>query len=165
MVLDLDKNLLEQLALQTPPKALDDSYAAAGALKQPVEAEILDAFCRMAELLAAPERIPVLAPMIVKEIHYRLLVGPNGGHLRSLYALGSPNNQITRAISWLKQNLRASIPVEELATRVGMAPSTFHRRFKKITGVSPVQFQKRMRRHEAQRLLLNDNLDVGSAHP
>jgi AraC-like DNA-binding protein len=163
IVLDLDKAMLEQLALQTPHKVLDDNYVAKGALKQPVESEILDAFFRMVELLDAPERIPVLAPMIVREIHYHLLTGPNGRHLRSLYALGSQNNQITRAIAWLKQNLTAAILVEELAERVGMAPSTFHRRFKEITGISPVQFQKRMRLHEAQRLMLTDNLDVSSA--
>jgi AraC-like DNA-binding protein len=163
MVLDLDKSLLEQLALQTPHNALDDNYVVGGALKQPVEAGILDAFFRLVELLDSPERIPVLAPMIVKEIHYHLLMGPNGSHLRSFYALGSQNNQITCAISWLKQNLTASILVEELAERVGMATSTFHRRFKEITGLSPVQFQKRMRLHEAQRLMLTDNLDVSSA--
>jgi transcriptional regulator GlxA family with amidase domain len=117
----------------------------------------------MVELLDTPERIPVLAPMIVKEIHYLLLTGPNGSHLRSFYALGSQNNQITCAIAWLKQNLTASILVEELAEQVGMAPSTFHRRFKEITGMSPVQFQKRMRLHEAQRLMLTDNLDALSA--
>jgi AraC-like DNA-binding protein len=162
MVLDLDKNLLEQLALQTPHKTLNDSYVVRGALKQPVESEILDAFFRMVELLDTPEQIPVLSPMIVKEIHYRLLMGPNGSHLRSFYALGSQNNQITSAISWLKQNLTASILVEELAEQVGMTPSTFHRRFKEITGLSPLQFQKRMRLHEAQRLMLTDNLDVSS---
>jgi AraC-like DNA-binding protein len=163
LVLDLDKSLLEQLALQTPHNAVGDSYAAGGALKQPVESGILDAFFRMVELLDTPERIPVLAPMLVKEIHYLLLMGPNGSHLRSFYALGSQNNQITCAISWLKQNLTASILVEELAEQVGMAPSTFHRRFKEITGMSPVQFQKRMRLHEAQRLMLTDNLDASSA--
>lgn len=163
LVLDLDKNLLEQLALQTPHKAVDDNYVAGGALKQHVESGILDAFFRMIELLDSPERIPVLAPMIVKEIHYLLLMGPNGNHLRSFYALGSQNNQITSAISWLKKNLTASILVEELAEQIGMAPSTFHRRFKEITGMSPVQFQKRIRLHEAQRLMLTDNLNVSSA--
>jgi AraC-like DNA-binding protein len=163
MVLDLDKSLLEQLALQTPHKAVDDNYVAGGALKQPVEPAILDAFFRLAELLDAPERIPVLAPMLVKEIHYLLLMGPNGSQLRSFYALGSQNNQITCAISWLKRNLTVSILVEELAEQVGMAPSTFHRRFKEITGMSPVQFQKRLRLHEAQRLMLTDNLDASGA--
>jgi AraC-like DNA-binding protein len=163
LVLDLDKSLLEQLALQTPHKAVDENYVAGGALKQPVESEILDAFFRLVELLDAPERIPVLAPMIVKEIHYRLLMGPNGSRLRSFYALGSQNNQITCAISWLKRNLTVSILMEELAEQVGMAPSTFYRRFKEITGMSPVQFQKRMRLHEAQRLMLTDNLDASSA--
>jgi AraC-like DNA-binding protein len=163
MVLDLDKSLLEQLALQTSHKAVDEHHVVGGALKQPVDPGMLDAFFRMVELLDTPERIPVLAPMIVKEIHYLLLVGPNGSHLRSFYALGSQNNQITCAISWLKNNLTASILVEELAEQVGMSPSTFHRRFKEITGMSPVQFQKRMRLHEAQRLMLTDNLDASSA--
>ena len=163
LVLDLDKNLLGQLALQTPHNFLGDSHIAGGVLKQPVEPEIFDAFFRMVELLDAPERIPVLAPMIVKEIHYLLLMGPNGGHLRSFYALGSQNNQITYAISWLKQNLTASVLVKELAEMVNMSPTAFHRHFKGITGMSPVQFQKRMRLHEAQRLMLTDNMDASGA--
>jgi AraC-like DNA-binding protein len=163
LVLDLDKSLLEQLALQTPHTALDGGYGAGGALKQPVDAEILDAFFRMVKLLDTPERIPVLAPMIAKEIHYLLLAGPNGGHLRSFYALGSQNNQITCAIAWLKQNLAASIPVKELAERVTLSPGTFHRHFKRITGMSPVQFHKRMRLHEAQRLMLNGGMDASGA--
>jgi AraC-like DNA-binding protein len=163
MVLDLDKNLLAQLALEIPQQARDNTSVAGSVLMQPVESGILDAFFRMEELLDTPKRISVLAPMIVREIHYHLLIGPNGCHLRSLYSLGSQNNQITRAISWLKQNLTASSPVENLAEQVGMAPSTFHRRFKEITGMSPVQFQKRMRLHEAQYLMLTDNIDVSRA--
>jgi AraC-like DNA-binding protein len=163
MVLDLDKNLLAQLALEIPHKPLENNAVAGGLLTQPIESGILDAFFRMVELLDAPERIPVLAPMIVKEIHYRLLIGPNGSCLRSFYALGSQNNQITRAISWLKHNLTASVLVEEMAEQVNMAPSTFHRRFKEITSMSPVQFQKRMRLHEARRMMLADNMDASGA--
>ncbi|GFH63443.1 MAG: AraC family transcriptional regulator [Candidatus Desulfovibrio kirbyi] len=163
MVLDLDKNLLAQLALETPHKSLENGSAAGGLLIQPVESGILDAFFRMAELLDTPERIPVLAPMIAKEIHYYLLIGPNGSLLRSFYALGSQNNQITHAISWLQQNLTASVLVDELAEQVNMSPSTFHRRFKEITSMSPVQFQKRIRLHEAQRMMLTDNIDASRA--
>jgi AraC-like DNA-binding protein len=159
----LDKNMLAQLSLEISQQTNDNTAINGGVLTQPVESGILDAFFRMEELLDTPERIPVLAPMIAREIHYHLLIGQNGRQLRSFYSLGSQNNQITRAISLLKQNLAAFVPVENLAGLVNMAPSTFHRRFKEITGMSPLQFQKRMRLHEAQRLMLADNIDASRA--
>lgn len=163
LVLDLDKDLLAALALQTPHKPLDDGYAACGALRQPPDPEIFDAFFRLLGLLDTPERVPVLAPMLLKEIHYLLLMGPNGSRLRSFYALGSQNSQITYAISWLKQNLAISIQIEELAALANMSLTAFHRKFKAVTGLSPIQYQKRMRLHEAQRLMLTSNMNVANA--
>jgi hypothetical protein len=122
----------------------DDNYAAGGALKQPVEPEIPDAFFRMVELLDTPERIPVLAPLIVKEIHYHLLIGPNGGCLRSFYALGSQNNQITRAISWLKQNLTASILVAgSFFSEAAETGYTEHGKANPVTGINKYKEHKR----------------------
>ena len=161
--IDLDRNLIAQLALEIPYKGLDAGGVVRGVHVQPLEADLLDAYLRLAELFDQPERLPVLGPMILREIHYLLLTGPNGHRLRSFHTAGSQANHVARAISWMKQNLAASVHVDELAGKVNMAPSTFHRHFKEVTTLSPVQFQKRIRLHEAQRLMLMQDMDASSA--
>lgn len=161
--IDLDRGLIAQLALEMPPPRLENGPAVKGMLVQPLDSELLDAFVRLAGLLDAPEKLAVLGPMIVREIHYLLLLGPNGLRLRSFHTLGSRGNQVAEAITWLKRNLAAPVQVEELAEKVNMAPSTFHRHFKGVTSLSPIQFQKRLRLHEARRLMLNHGLDAGGA--
>ena len=163
IAIDLDKNLIAQLALEIPHKPIDGGGVVKGVHVQPLDAGTLDAFLRLAELFEVPEKLAVVGPMIVREIHYLLLVGPNGHRLRSFYTLGSQGNQVAQAISWLKQNIATAIQIEELAEKVNMAPSTFHRHFKEVTALSPLQFQKRLRLHEAQRLMLMHDMDAGSA--
>jgi AraC-like DNA-binding protein len=163
IAIDLDKNLITQLALEIPHKSFDAGIMVKGIHVQPLDADLLDAFLRLAELFNAPERLSVLGPMIIREIHYLLLTGPNGHRLRSFHTVGSQANQVAQAISWLKQNLATTVHVGELAERVNMAPSTFHRHFKKITTLSPLQFQKRLKLHEAQRLMLTQDMDASSA--
>lgn len=161
--IDLDRNLLAQLSLEIPHKPFETAAAMKGIHLQTVDAEMLDAFARLAELFDAPQKLAVLGAMIVREIHYRLLVGPNGHRLRAFHTIGTQSNQVAQAILWLKQNISTAIQVEELAEKVNMAPSTFHRHFKEVTTLSPVQFQKRLRLHEAQRLMLVQNMDASSA--
>jgi AraC-like DNA-binding protein len=163
IAVDLDKNLISQLALEIPYKPFEAGTVVKGIHVQPLDGDLLDAFLRLAELFDAPERLLVLGPMIVREIHYLLLTGPNGNKLRSFHTVGSQANQVAQAIFWLKQNLATAVQIEELAERVNMAPSTFHRHFKEVTTLSPVQFQKRLRLHEAQRLMLAQNMDASSA--
>ena len=162
MTVELDRNLMTQLAMEMPAP-VPDADASTGLLVQPVSAEILDAFLRLEALFDEPESIHVLAPMIRKELHFRVLTGPGGDRLRLFYTYGSQKNQIARAIVWLRENFRESLAIEDMAEQVYMAPSTFHHRFKEVTGVSPLQFQKRLRLHEAQQLMLLDNLDATSA--
>ena len=163
IAIDLDKNLIAQLALEIPHKSLDTGAVMKGVHVQALDADLLDAFLRLAELFETPEKLAVIGPMIVREIHYLLLVGPDGHRLRSFYTLGSQGNQVAQAITWLKQNIATAVQIEELAEKVNMAPSTFHRHFKEVTTLSPLQFQKRLRLHEAQRLMLMHGMDAGSA--
>lgn len=163
ITVDLDKNLIAQLAMEMPEPISESDDAATGLLIQPVDAEMLNAFLRLEALLDKPTHISVLAPMLIKEIHFRVLCGPGGERLRLFYTYGSQKNQIARAIAWLRENFRERLTVDELAGKVHMAPSTFHRHFKEITSVSPLQFQKRLRLHEAQRLMLIEDLDAGRA--
>ncbi|MDR1490235.1 MAG: AraC family transcriptional regulator [Desulfovibrio sp.] len=163
IAIDLDRNLIAQLALEIPTKPFDPGVMVKGIHVQPLGADLLDAFLRLAELFEAPERLSVLGPMIVREIHYRLLTGPNGHILCSFHTAGSQANRVAQAISWLKQNLATTVHIEELAEMVSMAPSTFHRHFKELTTLSPLQFQKRLRLHEAQRLMLTQDIDASGA--
>lgn len=163
IAIDLDKNLIAQLTLEIPHKPLDSSSVFRGIHVQQVDEEILDAYVRLSQLFNTPEKLAVLGPMIVREIHFLLLMGPNGHRLRSFQTLGSQANQVAVAIAWLKQNLAAHVQIEELAERVHMAPSTFHRHFKEVTTLSPLQYQKRLRLHEAQRLMLVQDMDASNA--
>jgi len=117
----------------------------------------------LVELLEKPEQIPVLAPLIIREIHYRLLIGAQGERLRMINMLGTQSNQIARTITWLRDNYKEPLQVDELARKVNMATSTFHRHFRLVTTLSPLQFQKRLRLYEAQRLMLVENEDAAIA--
>ena len=101
--------------------------------------------------------------MIIKEIHYLLLTSPLGDILRSVNTKGSRNNQIADAIAWLKENYRQPLKIEELAHKFNMAESSFYRHFSKVPSLSPLQYQKRLRLYEAQRLMLSENLDAANA--
>lgn len=163
--MQLDRYLITQLAAEVQPsqrmRDSERSYRGVGIAE--VEYGVLDAFSRLMDLLDHPEQIPVLAPIIKRELHYRLLLGPYGECLRQLNTLGTQSNQIATAISWLRENYREPLLVEGLAKKVNMAPSTFHRHFRQITTLSPLQFQKRLRLYEAQRLMLVSDNDAGTA--
>jgi AraC-like DNA-binding protein len=155
--LTLDKFLITRLAVETQLAPGAGKGACKGISVVDVDPDVLGAFLRLVDLLDKPEQIPALAPLIVREIHYRLLIGPQGEYLRSLNTLGTQSNQIARAIIWLKTNYREPLQVDELAQKVNMATSTFHRHFKEVTSLSPLQFHKRLRLYEAQRLMLSES--------
>ena len=163
MSLELDRSLMATLAAKVPPPTEYHAHSAAGAAVQAISPELLDAFLRMLELIDNPEQAQVLGPLICQEIHYRLLTTPFGNQLRLLNTLGSQSNRINQAIIWLRENYKESLHVEELAVRLNMAPSTFHKHFKEITTLSPLQYQKHLRLGEAQRLMLTDSYDVTQA--
>ena len=125
--------------------------------------ELLDAAVRLMRLLDRPADIPSLAPLIEQEILYRILTGPAGAQLINIAIADSHGNRIARAIAWLKENFAGTLRIEELAEHVGMSASSFHHHFKSITAMTPVQYQKHLRLHEARRLMLVEGLDVGNA--
>ncbi len=122
-----------------------------------------DALTRLVRLLAEPSLIPHLAPLIEKEIVVRLLYGGHGPSLRRLVAVGSPSQQIAKVVTWLKQHYTQDVPMDDLAARAHMSPSTFRQHFRAVAGVSPLQYLKNLRLLDARQLMLNDNLDAGSA--
>lgn len=160
--LGLDKQIISQLAMDIAlPKSTAESHSAISI--RPVDVKILDAFVRLTDLLDAPDQIPVLAPLVIREIHYRLLIGPQGESLRMLNTLGSQSNYVAQAISWLKSHYKETFQVNDLADMSHMSVSNFHRHFRKVTSLTPLQYQKRLRLHEAQRLMLTEDIDATRA--
>lgn len=161
--LDLDRYLISRLVMELPtiPDAGNESYK--GVAVTDVTLELLNAFLRLAELLEKPEEVAFLAPVVIQEIHYRLLLGPLGKTLRRFCTHGTQSNKIARAITWLRDNYKEPLRVEALARRVNMGTSTFHRHFKDVTTLSPLQYHKSLRLYEAQRLMLTEDADAASA--
>ena len=159
----LDRGLVAQLAAELPQPQRQEPGEAGGFCVLEAGERLVSAFLRLAALENEPEAIPILAPMLAREICCRLLLGPRGAWLRSLCAEGGRRARIAKAVSWLRQNYREPLHVEELARRVGMSSSNFFRNFRLVTGTSPLQFQKVMRLYEAQRLMLSGTLDVAEA--
>lgn len=118
---------------------------------------------RLMDLMYKPEQIPVMAPIIMRELHYLLLLTPDGRSLASLALNNSPSSRIARAITLMKENISSALHVSELAKQVNMSVSTLHRHFKNVTGISPLQYHKKLRLYEAQRLMLVDKEGVASA--
>ena len=122
-----------------------------------------EAVVRMLRLLDTPEHATALAPLIRQEILYRLLSGPSGTRLLEISRHNSPSHRIARALRWLQKQFAKAFMVNDLARRVGMSPSSFHQHFKAMTGMTPIQYQRRIRLHEARKLLLADSLSIGEA--
>lgn len=158
----LDRALVARLAEETPvpPSASMHNKPVAVADADP---KVLDAFLRLINLLDQSSEVPIMAPLIKREIHHRLLLGPQGDWLRAVCASGTRTNQIALAVTWIRDHYRETLQVDELARMVNMATSTFHRHFKDVTDSSPLQFQKQLRLHEAKRLMLFDRHDVTAA--
>lgn len=133
-----------------------------GIYVEPVTRTLLDAVLRLVRLLQHPEEIPVLAPMIEREILFRLLSGKNGAVLHHMTKTGSQSQRIAVAITWLRRNYRQQMRIDQLARHVGMSASSFHHWFRSITGMSPLQYQKQLRLQEARNILRNEGLDIGS---
>ena len=123
---------------------------------------LLDAFTRLVALLDEPQNIKVLAPMIKREIYFRLLRSELGPRLSQIVATESHSQQITHAINWLKSHYAKPLNIAELATNSGMSKSAFYTHFRAITSMTPLQFQKKLRLSEARRLMLTENLDAMS---
>jgi AraC-like DNA-binding protein len=124
---------------------------------------LLNAFQRLMDLLHENENIQILAPLVKREIFFRLLTTDQGPRLQQIVASGSHSHQVSRAIDWLKNNYTHPLRVNELASYTGMSKSAFHNHFREMTSMTPLQFQKRLRLNEARRLMLTENLDALTA--
>lgn len=143
-----------------PPSS---ATSARGIAVSPLSEELLDTVLRLVRLLDTPRDLPVLAPLIERELLYRLLTSEQGPRLRHVATAGSRSHQISHAIDWLKNHYDEPLRIEALAGAVNMSSSSLHHHFRAVTAMSPLQYQKQLRLQEARRLLLARHCDVASA--
>lgn len=129
----------------------------------PVEPRLLDAVGRLVALLDSPQDVAALGRLVLREVTYRVLTGPHGAQLRRISAAGASAQRIARAVRWLRDHFVDPLRVDSLAREARMSLSGFHQHFKDVTGLSPVQYQKQLRLHEARRLMLSDGLNAAGA--
>ncbi len=128
-----------------------------------LDASLLDAVVRLVRLMDTPAEAPFLAPLITREIVYRLLMGEQGDRLRHIAVQAGHTHCIARAIERLRKEFDQPLRIDGIARELGMSVSGFHHQFKAVTAMSPLQFQKQLRLQEARRLMLGEHLDAASA--
>ena len=128
-----------------------------------LDAELLDAVTRLARLTQHAEQQKVIAPLIRREIYYRLLLSEYSGLLQRMVVENGKAKRIAAGLGWLRQNASRPIRMQELARELHMSPSTMHAWFRSVTSMSPLQFQKQLRLQEARRILLSESIDAGTA--
>jgi AraC-like DNA-binding protein len=124
--------------------------------------ELIDAWLRMMRLVDRPKEAAVLAPMIEREILFRVLQGPQGDMLRQMARAESRLSQVRRAIDWIRAHYAQPFRVEPLADMTGMSLAAFYRHFRAVTAMTPIQYQKRLRLLAARRMLLFEPRDAAA---
>ena len=125
--------------------------------------ELFDAFARLLAIADKPKDIPILGPLIQREIVYRLLTGEEGARFCEIASSGSLSHRIAQAANWIRSNYARPLRIQKLAASVKLGVSTLHHQFRAMTSMSPLQYQKQLRLQEARRLMLTENYDAGSA--
>ena len=152
------------LLLELPPARATPAAPAPPAIATgDVGGDLLDATVRLLRLLDRPADARVLAPLVRQEILWRLLTGPFGGTVRQIGLADGELAHVGRAIRWLRDHYAEPVRVDALARLAGLSPSAFHRHFRAVTTMSPLQFQKRIRLQQARTLLLARPGDVAGA--
>jgi AraC-like DNA-binding protein len=134
-----------------------------GLFLQPSSVEMLDAAIRLVKLLDTPQDIALLAPLVQREILYRVLCSPQGAMLRHIGIADSQGQRVAKAIHWLRQHYAQPLRIDHIAREVHMSASALHHHFKAVTAMSPLQYQKQLRLQEARRLMLSEVMDAASA--
>jgi AraC-like DNA-binding protein len=174
--LELDPTLVGSVMMETGQTARPNQADVRAIDVSALDVNLQDAVLRLVRLLdSTPKRadaaeadasdsaVPVLMPLIKREIIYRLLMGQQGARLRHLAVMGGNTSFISRAVERLRQDFDQPIHMEDLARELGMSVSGLHHHFKAVTAMSPLQFLKQLRLQEARRLMLSENMDAASA--
>jgi AraC-like DNA-binding protein len=161
--IDLDARTMGDLCAQDPDPAWARDHCGRGLFVGEIDVVLQETVLRLVRLLDTPRDIPVLAPLMLREFHYRILQGRYGREIAQIAIAGSATHRIGQILRRIRSRLAEPIRVEELASLANMSPSSFHQHFKAVTAMSPVQYQKRLRLTEARHLLLAERIDAASA--
>lgn len=163
LALELDLRLVRQLLASHEFPELAASPFRHGLAVGTANADLLEIFNRILGLLDRPADIPMLFDLVQRELIYRLLISPEGERLRQIAQADSQTSRVSKAIDWLKEHYTEPFSMKELASVAGMGVSTLHHRFRELTAMSPLQYQKSLRLHAARSLMLEERIDAGSA--
>lgn len=162
MSLNLDSALVASVIVESGIRIKKGDASIKAMNVSAIDADLLDAVARLVRIAERPAERRLLAPLVIKEIIYRLLVGGQGARLAHLLT-ASDTRRISKAIGHLREHFDEQLKMEEIAHELGMSVSGFHHHFKSVTSMSPLQFQKQIRLQEARRLMLGEDLDAASA--
>ncbi|BBP66188.1 transcriptional regulator [Pseudomonas sp. Cab53] len=160
--LDIDPAQICRLIADASAIGVPPPKTGRGLFLDRIDSPLLDAVLRLLRLLDSPDDIATLAPLAQQEIFYRLLRGTQGQRLQEIAIPDTQTHRISRAIEWLNTHYAEPLSIDSLAQMINLSPSALHHRFKAVTAMSPLQYQKQLRLQEARRLLLADNSDVSS---
>ena len=163
IVLKLDSTLVGSVLVEAGHRAPRNATAVTAIDVSVLDASLLDAVVRLIRLLDSPAEARFLAPLVMREIIYRLLLGAQSDRLHQIAALGGATHRIAEAVERLRNDFDQPLHIENLAHQLGMSVSGFHHHFRALTAMSPLQFQKQLRLQEARRLMLGEGLDATSA--
>lgn len=163
LALKLEMPVVRELAARIDPGPQELAVRGPAMATGPVTVELLGALHRLVSLLGTPEDLPVMSPLVRREITYRILRSPAGGRLRQIAMMGEESQRVGRAVDWIRRNFREPLRIAELASLANMGLSTFHRHFRTLTNMSPLQYQKRLRLQAARDRMLAEGLDVAGA--
>ncbi len=161
--LKLDPMLVSSVMIEASHATLPQRTSVRAVNVSPLETDLLDAVVRLVRLVDDPAEARFMAPLITREIIYRLLNGEQCDRLRYIVVQNGNIHHIARAIEQLRREFDQPLRIEHVAQELGMSVSSFHHHFKAATAMSPLQFQKRLRLQEARRLMLSEALDAASA--
>ncbi len=161
--IDLEPQKITDLAKRAFPNGLPRAQESRPLYIGEADSHLIDAAMRLITLMDRPANAQLIAPLVIDEILIRLLVGPMGPRIVQMGVIDSNFHRVAKAVSWLRENFDQSADVEELARLVNMSLSAFHRQFRAVTSMSPLQFQKALRLQEARRLMLTAMLDASAA--
>jgi AraC-like DNA-binding protein len=161
--LNLDHAELCDIIAQTHPNISEKENSVRGWFVSDADPSLIDCTIRLTKLLDTPQDIPFLAPMIIREIYYRLLMGEQGEAVRQIATSGSNMQRIAEVIKRIKVDFAKPLRVEELAKQANMSVASFHRHFKAVTSMSPLQYQKQLRLLNARQMMLAETADATQA--
>lgn len=160
--LTLDPAVVASVVVESGIKIKSGSSSAKAMNVNAVSGDLRDAIVRLVRLIDNPSGRRVLAPLITREIIFRLLESGQGERLAHLLSFGDAE-RISKAVGHLREHFDEPLKMEDIAHEFGMSVSRFHHHFKSVTAMSPLQYQKQIRLQEARRLMLSEDLDAASA--